>query len=278
MAARIKVTSEPKGSNPGGECVVYENDIKPFSGYFKYCNSSRVPKGSMLAVRNQPIYEAMTLQLARKLGLKTVDSYVLLNQNRDVVFYDWKKSGMKKDPFGRDFYFVSKLVSRGSQDTKEDSAEISKLLTLDEVYLESLLIDDIMNKRQNYLFDRKNVNKIKYIDVGCSFVRAVNGVISLPRSLKRLSSKRAKRMAKGLREVNIISADNSNFLNLEDLAESVPKLKIPTLNPVGSVSIDNFLFPSEIEEIYGYILQGLTSAISKFDERKLSENGQSSIL
>lgn len=175
---------------------------------------------------------------------------------------------------GRDCYFVSKLLTREPADTPKDSAEISRVLDLERPYLEALHIDDIINKRQNYLFGWTNENGepkgwLRYIDLGCSFVRAVGGAISLPKSLETITPKEARRMVKHLKGVNIISADNNEFRNLEDVVNGIREMTIPTLNPFGRVPIKNHLSPAEIEEILGYVLQGFVKSINKFEERGL---------
>ncbi len=271
MTSKVIITSGPKGSNPGGECVI--SNTNSLRGYFKYCHTSKVPKDSNLVVKNQPFYEAITVQLARQLGLKTTDAYVLLNPERNVDFEGWKENGLHCNPAGRDCYFVSRLVPRGPLDTPQDSEEISKVLEAERVHLESILVDDIINKRQNYLFYwKEGKGHIKYVDLGCSFVRAVDGAISLPQSLEQMEPRAMRRAAKNLSNFEIISADNSQFVNLATIARGIFDMKIPTLNPVGYVNLKDKLSDRELDEIFGYVLGGLSDAVSKFKEKGLILN------
>lgn len=273
MTANVTITSGPKGSNPGGECIVRTYDTNSLRGYFKYCHASKLPRDSCLSVKHQPFYEAITVKLAKQIGLKTTDAYILLNPNKDVVFEGWRENGLHCDPAGRDCYFVSRLVSRGPLDSTQDLQEISKVLETERVHLESILVDDIINKRQNYLFywgDGKG--QIKYIDLGCSFVRAIGGAISLPQSLKQLEPKEMRRIAKNLSNVDIISADDSQVVNLAVVARGVFDMRIPTLNPSGCIALKDRLSQRELDEIFGYVLHGLSDAVSKFKERGLLLN------
>ena len=82
----VKVTSERKGSNPGGYCKFHSNDLDLSRGYFKYCFGSRTSQGMSFLSENQPVYEAITSVLANLFGLKTPPSYVLNNRDRNVSF------------------------------------------------------------------------------------------------------------------------------------------------------------------------------------------------
>src|SRR3989338_6666072 len=86
----IDVTSGPRGSNPGGTCMICSKEYS-FEGYFKYCYGARIQGTSSFCASHQPIYEATTFQLVRELGLKTTDFYVLLNRDKQVQFHNWRK-------------------------------------------------------------------------------------------------------------------------------------------------------------------------------------------
>lgn len=273
MSVKIKVIDGKKGSNPGGVGLLScRGPSVPLKVYFKYCHSSRVG-ASNLSVKNQPIYEAITLNLARALGLKTPDFFVLMNPDGDVAFENWKAYGLS-NPSGRPSYFVSKLVERNTLSQPKNVEELEKeVLERDKVYLESLLIDDIFNKRQNYLYNGVfGPDSIGYVDLGCSFVRAVDGAISIPSKLKLLEPKQRKRLEKRLKGVHVISADNASFVSLEELASSVFGMEIPTLNSNGGLNTHLCLSEEEKEEIHGYVLQGLCDSVGEYKKRGLLVN------
>ena len=61
----------------------------------------------------------------------------------------------------------------------------NKLVGDEKVYLDSLGISDVIRKRQNYMVLPKNGEfEVSYIDLGCSFVYATDGIIRLPHSLE----------------------------------------------------------------------------------------------
>ena len=114
---RVDILSERKGSNPGGVCQAHDNGFS-IRGYFKYCHGSRIAGKSSFVPQHQPIYEAMTFEMARRLGLDTVDYFVLLNEgsrvsrrSRDIQFSGWKDYNFSHNPSGRLFYFMSKMES-----------------------------------------------------------------------------------------------------------------------------------------------------------------------
>ena len=286
MVYEIKVLSDRKGSNPGGVCNLPTRG-SPTRAYFKYCHTNRT-RNSALSVENQPIYEAITLQLARQLGLQTVDFYALLNQGKDVHFTGWKDVGINSDPDGRKSYFISRYIPKsviGSEspntderqrssvilDSRDDMVRMAKILNKDKAYLESILVADVLNKRQNYVYYPSDLNEgqIVYLDLGCSFVRAVNGIIEVPKALEQLTAKESRRLRGRLDGISIISANDLDVVDLGAIADGLRSMKINTLNPVGKSSLDRLLPEKEIEEIYGYILQGLTSSVSEFRKRDL---------
>lgn len=85
----LEITSGRKGSNPGGYCTISPSRHEDsFNGYFKYCFGSKISPEFPFRPKNQPVYEAMTFALARRLGLHTSEGFVLLNNQGNVLFRD----------------------------------------------------------------------------------------------------------------------------------------------------------------------------------------------
>ncbi|MCX8159153.1 MAG: hypothetical protein N3D20_02575 [Candidatus Pacearchaeota archaeon] len=270
METILKILSNRKGSNPGAECDVYDSmGTFILRGYFKYCNGSSIPKDSSLMVGHQPIYEVLTLELARRLGLQTVNFYLVLNLNGNVRF-EYLPGYDKINHSGREYYFLSEIF-RENINRIDPNNKVNDALNLDIPYLEALLIDDIINKRQNYSIEANpNGNyRIKYIDLGCSFVRAVSGVISIPNDLNKIRRGSLKKMLKLLRGKVIISAGNDTFVNLDEIVDSIHSISLPTLNPFGRIYLNDCLTKSEIDEIQKYIAYGFSNSIRMFEKAKL---------
>ena len=271
MSLNVKVTSGNKGSNPGGECFLYDGQGRQlFNAYFKYCHSAKIVGKSVLIAKNQPIYEAITLQLAQKIGLRTPKFYVLLNRDRSVSFDGWKNFKLN-DPANRDFYFVSKMMYKPKPTSNVDG--VREALSKDAVYLESLLVADVINKAQNYIYfplDDGGNGYVDYIDLGCSFVHAVNGIMKLsPKVDNNCCHKEVKRMRNALKGKSVICAENTDIVSLEGLANEIYSGDIPTLNPLGKKPLKELLIGSELEEIHNYIVCGLHESIKEFEKRKL---------
>lgn len=265
MGVEIHLTSSRIGSNPGGKCVFKSNRLE-FNAYFKYCIGSRIKGHSVFAPENQPVYEAITFELAKKIGLDVVDSYVLLNKNQDVVFDGWREVG-ETDPSGRKYYFVSRLSRRPTaEELKSDNGEVP---ILHYVYLDSLLIADIVGRKQNYSIDPKDPEHLIYLDLGCSFVYAHGGMIEQPNKLRLKDPKEIKKDMRKLRGKSIIDAKNSEIINLEDFIESTSNLFVTTLNPWRQVRVSDLISDDEISEIKGELIQSFSSCLSDFKERGL---------
>src|SRR3989344_693145 len=176
MTLRIDVTSKPRGSNPGGNCRILYNGW--FDGYFKYCFGSRIQGASSFIARHQPIYEAITFQLVRALGLSTSEFFVALNPQRDIFFNGWR-TYLNHDPSGREYYFVSKIFKSFHHTLSE--SESRAIVSFERAYLDAIMVGDIVGKPNNYVtFGTKQEHDIVYLDLGCSFVHSVGGLLSLP--------------------------------------------------------------------------------------------------
>jgi len=264
----IEVLSGPKGSNPGGFCI-FNNGKNKFEGYFKYCVGSRIPKGySSLVPEHQPFYEAITFELARRLGLKTPSFFVLLNNKRDVKFED-SNNFFPHNHSGRPSYFFSRKIYEPNVHGLDEIG--NKIIDRERVYLDSLMISDILGKRQNYMILSKNSNfEVFYLDLGCSFVHAVDGFIRLPNDLKKYSGSCSKKRDKcSLKDKTVLGADDNLLVNLEELVYSFEGLTVPTLNPFSRIPISDLISREEIAEIDNYVVHGLCKSLHEYKENNL---------
>ena len=274
MDVSVIVTSEPKGLNPGGRCLV-ESGSARFPAYFKFCRERKITGASSFRVSHQPIYEALTFKLVRNIGLTTTDFYVLLNRDRNVHFYEWK-GNLSHDPSGRDYYFVSKILPS----TQECPEFVSNsILQREAIYLNSLLVADVIGRKSNYHCRLKynsatggNFSEVVYLDLGCSFVYASKGQLSLPGSA-RYCDDREFRIAMHRLERSAIVSRSGASINLAEMVAELPNMEIPTLNPHSTSTIDSFLDGDEIREIQGYLAKNLADYIGLFRSEGLLDNG-----
>ena len=263
----VKILSEKKGSNPGGFCT-FSDGRNRFDGYLKYCFGSKLPKDSSLKSEHQPIYEAITFELARKLGLKTPGFFVLLNNGNNVEFED-PENVSSNDHSGRNFYFISKKISEPNMSGLGDIGD--EIIEKERIYLDSLMISDILGRRQNYMIIPQNHGfGVFYLDLGCSFVHATNGFIRLPNDLKKYSLSNSKKRDRcNIKDKTIIGADNEMLVNLEELIYSFGGLTIPTLNPFSRIPVSDLISSKEVSEIANYIVHGLCKSLHGYKEKGL---------
>lgn len=269
MVFKVDITSDRKGSNPGGLCRVSPSrGEQEFDAYFKYCFGSKIPHNFPFKSDSQPVYEAITFALARQLGLKTSSTFVLLNKKNDVDFSGYEDKRMK-DPSGRNYYFLSKILTESE---KVNESLASSIVSDESVYLDGLLISDVLGKRQNYLFQKDSCGaRVLYVDFGCSFVRCVDGFLTLPNKVIKAIASSGKKASKSLKGKLLVTADNSDFVSLEDMVKDIGDLKIPVLNPAGTRKVSQLISQSEIREIQKYLEFGLASNIPEFRRRELLE-------
>ncbi len=264
----VLVKSERKGSNPGGFCT-FDDGKNRFDGYFKYCVGSKIPKGySALKSEHQPIYEAITFELARRLGLKTPIFFVLLNGNRDIKFED-PNNFSSHNHLGRHSYFFSKKIYEPTVSGLDEIG--NRIIERERVYLDSLMISDILGRRQNYMVLSKNHGfEIFYLDLGCSFVHATGGFIRLLNDLKKYSGSCSKKRDRcSLKDKTIIGADDSLLINLEELIYSFEGLTVPTLNPFSRAHLSDLISREEIAEIDNYVVHGICKSLHEYKENSL---------
>jgi len=268
MALEIQITSGPKGSNPGGKCRFPIQD-REYDGYIKYCTSSRVPKGSLLDYTHQPIYEVITIALAKFLGLHAPPVHVLCNEPRNITFKEQVPNRL--NPNMR-FYFLSQIIPIPVQENLELA---QKFMQRESVYRDLLLVSDIVGKKQNYVFqgDGKDTRLI-YLDLGCSFVRAVNGVMDMNNKTKKGYMRRDLRKdLKKLDDYVLIpnNPDALDFVPLDQIVTGIPNLDISCLNSangrIEKRKVVDFLHSGEIEEIQEILAYGLASDLKTIKEQ-----------
>jgi hypothetical protein len=264
----VKILSGRKGSNPGGFCS-YNDGKTAFEGYLKYCVGSRIPNGhSHLIPEHQPVYEAITFELARRLGLSTPSFFVLLNKNGNVKFEDSNNFSNHKHS-GRNYYFFSKRIYEPRVLGLNEIG--NEIIDRERVYLDSLMISDILGKRQNYMILPKNNGfGVFYVDLGCSFVHATDGFIRLPNELKKYSRSCSKKKDKcNLKNKTVVGADDTLLVNLEELVYAFEGLTVPTLNPLSRIPISSLISANEISEIDDYVVHGLCKSLHEYKEKDL---------
>jgi len=264
----IEVKSRRKGSNPGGLCS-YNHGRNRFEGYFKYCIGSKIPnKYSSLKPDHQPFYEAITFELARRMGLHNPGFFVLLNSEGNVEFKDSKKFSQNGHS-GRHSYFVSKIIKEPKISNLDEIG--AKIVEKERIYLESLMISDILGRRQNYLVLPEGYGnfKVSYVDLGCSFIHAVRGFIYFPTNLRKLD-KKCKRIEKcKLKRKTIIAADDDSLINLEEFVDNFENLTLPILNPYSRRKLEDLISGEEMDEIRSFLIHGLCNSLGGFKARGL---------
>lgn len=255
MALQVQVVSEAKGSNHGGRCLILEpRERVPRPFYIKHCSGSRIHKGesSFLHI-HQPIYEAVTCEMALRLGLETPNFYILLNQKNDVNFISKGEERcdlQSKQPY----YFASELLIPPQH---EDLTRAHELMLEDEFYRDMLIISDIVDRKNNYFYDEHS-DSIIYLDLGCSFVDAHERVIALKTHHKPpLERKEFKKAMNLFEKYSLVPKSGKKPISLVDFINIPRNLEVLTLNPRGKVRLDNLISGKEVDEIVGRIASGL---------------------
>lgn len=266
MVLRIQVVSEAKGSNHGGRCLIKEGNSFPRPFYIKHCSGSRIRRGeSSFVYTHQPIYEAVTCEMALKLGLETPNFYVLLNPEKDVYFVS--KGEQKCDIQPRQScYFASELLIPPEN---EDLTRAHELMIEDEFYRDILMISDVANIKNNYLYDEHS-DSILYLDLGCSFIDARESVIALKTHHRPpLERKEFKKAMNLFEKYSLVPKSGKKPISLVDFINLPRNLEVLTLNPRGKVRLDKLISGEEIDEIVGRIAAGL------YHGKQLRRNGDS---
>ncbi len=261
MTLNIILTSEPKGSNPGGKgkTTIYgeEKEI-----YLKYCNISHIRHPTYFNAQHQPIYEAITFAMAQKFGLVIPDYYVLLNEKRDLHFTFAK--GIKKLAEDKPYYLLSELVQLP---INEDPLKVEQQMRREKIFRDILLISDISGKKQNFCYFETPKPHMFYIDLGCSFVDSVGGILQQRQGKYiELSKKEYKAKNKLIQKYSIMSRDYQNIFSLTEIIDSIQEIQIPTLNPCNVRTVKSLLTPEEINEIRDILLANISHTLKKHKE------------
>jgi hypothetical protein len=286
----IKITSESKGSNPGGKCSLPYLGNQCADFYIKYCNSSRLPPQHPFNPVNQPIYEALTLVLAEKVGLHVPRYFVLMNKQGNIRFTQDHTISIKKElDENRPYYFVSRLVTLPREENLE---KLKLMMEKEKVYRDLLMVGDVSGKKQNFaLIDDPSPGHVLYIDLGCSFVDAVGGylqqrnyITNLVRDVKGKQEGEPKRDLKQnlrhaertLRKYALLTnhevESSQDIIPLDELVESVREAQIPTLNPRGKLAVVNALSEKEIEEIINLLKMNMAETVKKYSDSGILVN------
>lgn len=249
MVFNIKLTSDNIGSNPGGRCNL-KLEGRDVSAYIKYCTTNGT-NGSSLTPMHQPIYEALTLELAKKLGLHTPNYRVLCNKNRDVRINIGGERTLKRFNEKTPFYFVSKLINIPDE---EDEIKTAIAMKEEKVYRDLLGISDVSGRKQNFVFVQEPGHEyLLYIDLGCSFVNAHKGKITLSNLHKKglkQDRKAIKRKLKKFSEYWVDVAQNGDALRLSDIIQEIPLVKINLLNSDKKKdTLEKLLSEAEVRDI-----------------------------
>lgn len=266
MNLEIRVTSRNIGSNPGGRCVLPVYGV-PTPAYLKYCNIARLTGGSSFRAEHQPIYEALTVALARCFGLEVPNFYVLLNGKHNISFaYDLKVNRLNDQ---KPFYFVSELVDL-PHSGQDEAMKLKTALADDKIYRDFLLISDVSGRRQNFAYFAEPEPHVLYIDLGCSFVDSVEGILQHRKGKKVEGSKRQLRgIRKEAENRFLISRDNTDLISFLDLIDNIDMIDLPTLNPEGVLKVKTVLTTEEMEEIQAILYLNLPECFKKYKSSNL---------
>jgi hypothetical protein len=272
--ATVRFLTARKGSNPGGKVLVdvgsvlagsnstnrgnisydnrHQNGTKngngPFEAYLKYCLTQR-GKASPFRAEHQPAYEAATFQLAKLFGLHVPNSYVLLDEEKTLVFEGCRDVG-EPDPSGRRIFFVSKWLDCATDRSGTAENLVNGIVHIERPYLDALHVSDVIGRRQNFIFcDDGKSPSVNYVDLGCSFVHASKGMLTLPTKTKIVSDRQLKIAERRLARYAVISADETKVVDLAELPQFIKMMRIPTLNPSGSVLLSSLVNPQEHQEM-----------------------------
>lgn len=272
----INFYSERKGSNPGGKCSISRDKGGPVNVYLKYCNSSYL-RDTAFTPSNQPYYEALSLVLAQRMGLEVPRFSVLENRFEGIEFRYSDEVKGKLDP-NKVCYFLSKLVELPEE---VDEKGLALKLKDEKLYRDLLMIGDVSRKRQNHALIKDSLGQyVLYIDLGCTFVDAVGGVLSQRNEVKKLlktrSLKKDLKLAKDrLSKCGLITnhrrESDKDLICLDNLIEEVPEMPIP-LFPAGYKRAKAVLSSEELDEINSLLTLNMFNVIREYKDSNLLVN------
>jgi len=109
---------------------------------------------------------------------------------------------------------------------------------------------------------------ISYWDLGCSFVRAVNGSLRLPNKAGFSNKREYRRAVKKLGRYYLITRSNS-LIDLGDIPAIVHDLDLSTFNPRGKVALIDLVSSDEVDEMERDIVSCFIKTLPEFDRRGL---------
>ena len=288
MSLDVVITSENKGSNPGGRAIILDSRAVDAhaSGpvYLKYCTGSKVYGGHLVS-QHQPFYEAMFMEMAKVLGLAVPGYFVLLNEKEDVSFSYSPEEGEnpKRLNQANKNFFVSQMVDHP---IVQNGSLVSQLMDGEKIYRDVLNLGDISGRPNNYTLvtpeDGTNPYML-YIDLGCALADAHNGVLSirngLSKRLERFTAKDLRVVKSRLSKVNLSVNHGSGYVNLAHLGEKVPRIcavnVLDAANParLRRVPLTKILSEGELldfERIYFLSNQNFSSKYKKDPKIKIA--------
>ena len=190
MTLEIYVTDGRKGSNPGGKIRLSKKDARGRgqNAYLKHAYGIRgLPPSTPLDFKCQPIYEALSYEMARNIGVM-VPEYAILRKNlencEEVLFNVETHELEFSDTMH--YYFISFISPSYSPNSlqKVPSSVVQKHMDKEKLDREVLFLADIEKKAQNYYWD-PTLERLVYNDLGCNFVHAVDGFLKKPTGISR---------------------------------------------------------------------------------------------
>ncbi|MFT7615594.1 MAG: hypothetical protein ACI8Y7_000408 [Candidatus Woesearchaeota archaeon] len=252
----VLISTSRKGGNPGGWAALDING-EQVEGYLKYCPGARLPPAYQFSATHQPIYEALTYALAKKIGLHTPSVHIIGGHTIIPVFQYTDNIG-RKDKLKETMPFYHFSVNM-PEDSEVDQSELEKRVEADIPYLDFLIVDDVVGRRQNYIADKiDGITEPGYIDLGHSFVRAAEGIMTVPHkyaSLKQASAQKA--MKRRMKHTFVVMKNQNVHYNLNQFIEEIPDTRISMLeNGVSSErKIHTLLREEECETIMNLYLE-----------------------
>lgn len=274
---RVNITSDRKGGNPGGYATV-DLGSRVADVYFKYVNSSRISPEVPFRVGNQPIYEALTLQMAKKLGLSVPKVGILRSDSAQ-----WYRDGRIERP-SSEYVFLSEIVK--DVDIKGEEAELfgDEKLREEKVYRDMLLIGDVEGRRQNYsIIGESESPRLIYIDCGCGFVDAKEGAISQRNAITKLtrdvrSFEPLRNLRKRLKDGHKFLARKEFFTNhdvysqqrigCDDLVANIGSYRIPIFGG-GFRRVDTIISDEEVDEIRDLMTMNMVNVVRKYKQSEV---------
>jgi hypothetical protein len=275
MGYSVNLISDKKGGNPGG-LVEIDYHGHERHAYLKYVFGGKKLEKTPFIFTNQPIYEAITYELARYIGLKTPEYFVLQQSQSSPINFNY---GFLPRTWNNHFpyYFVSVYAQEGVDiliGDKSSGAAIEEIVK-DKLARELILLADIEGRGQNYLYDDYS-GRIIYHDLGCSFLHAAEGFLRISGASKPIdfemdSSPIHRRELRFLEDCYFTDPEGKE-INLLSLVHYLGELKIHMVNPESNRSITSLVSQEEIEGIQNFYFKKINALARKFMGKGIYKN------